>query len=76
MTITLKQGDCLELMKELPDESVDAVITDPPYGINYLSPRTTNHRKQYLCIPCESEVKVPPIIARRLHWASPNPRVT
>ena len=32
--ITLKQGDCLELMKELPDESVDAVITDPPYGIN------------------------------------------
>ena len=22
-TITLKQGDCLELMKELPDESVD-----------------------------------------------------
>ena len=33
MTITLKQGDCLELMKEIPDESVDAVITDPPYNI-------------------------------------------
>ena len=29
--ITLKQGDCLELMKELDDESVDAVIIDPPY---------------------------------------------
>jgi site-specific DNA-methyltransferase (adenine-specific) len=27
------QGDCLELMKRLPDKSVDAVITDPPYGI-------------------------------------------
>ncbi len=25
------QGDCLELMKQLPDECVDAVITDPPY---------------------------------------------
>ena len=24
-------GDCLELIKELPDECVDAVITDPPY---------------------------------------------
>ena len=34
MTITLKQGDCLELMKELPDESVDLVITDPPYNIS------------------------------------------
>ena len=26
-------GDCLEILKTLPDESVDAVITDPPYGI-------------------------------------------
>jgi len=26
-------GDCLELMKALPDGCVDAVITDPPYGI-------------------------------------------
>ena len=26
------QGDCLEVMKTLPDNSVDAVITDPPYG--------------------------------------------
>ena len=31
-TITLKQGDCLDLMKELPDDIV--LITDPPYGIN------------------------------------------
>ena len=28
----IKQGDCLELMKELPDASVDAIICDPPYG--------------------------------------------
>lgn len=26
-------GDCLELMKELPDKSIDLVLTDPPYGI-------------------------------------------
>ena len=26
-------GDCLEIMKMLPDKSVDAVITDPPYGV-------------------------------------------
>lgn len=26
-------GDCLEALKTLPDNSVDAVITDPPYGI-------------------------------------------
>ena len=31
--ITLHLGDCLEYMKSMPDKSVDAVITDPPYGI-------------------------------------------
>src|SRR3990167_8130622 len=31
------QGDCLEVMKEIPDKSVDLVITSPPYnvGIEY-----------------------------------------
>lgn len=28
----LMQGDCLERMKEIPDGSVDMVMTDPPYG--------------------------------------------
>jgi len=25
-------GDCLEQLKDLPDNSVDSVVTDPPYG--------------------------------------------
>ncbi|MGB9920445.1 MAG: DNA methyltransferase [Moorellales bacterium] len=28
----MRAGDCLELIKQLEEESVDAVITDPPYG--------------------------------------------
>ena len=32
MSINLMQGDCLERMKEIPDGSVDMVLTDPPYG--------------------------------------------
>ena len=31
MVIDIKQGDCLELMKDIPDGSVDLVVTDPPY---------------------------------------------
>ena len=31
--VKLYLGDCLEVMKSIPDKSVDAVITDPPYGI-------------------------------------------
>ena len=30
--ITLKKGDCLELMKEIPDGSVDMILCDLPYG--------------------------------------------
>jgi site-specific DNA-methyltransferase (adenine-specific) len=30
--IKLLHGDCLELMKDIPDGSIDAIITDPPYG--------------------------------------------
>ena len=30
--IELWHGDCLELMKNIPNGSVDAIITDPPYG--------------------------------------------
>lgn len=29
----LMQGDCLERMKEIPDGSVDMVLTDLPYGV-------------------------------------------
>ena len=28
----LIQGDCLEVMSQLPDQCVHAIITDPPYG--------------------------------------------
>lgn len=32
MDIQLYNGDCLEVMKNIPDGSVDLVLTDPPYG--------------------------------------------
>ncbi len=28
------EGDCLEVMKDIPDKSVDLVVTDPPYNIS------------------------------------------
>jgi site-specific DNA-methyltransferase (adenine-specific) len=32
-TNKIYQGDCLELMKDIPDGSVDLVVTDPPYNL-------------------------------------------
>jgi DNA modification methylase len=34
--ITLYAGDCLDVLRELPDASIDAVVTDPPYGLGFM----------------------------------------
>lgn len=42
---TIIQGDCLEVMPQLPVDKIPLVITDPPYGIEYVSaggPRATD----------------------------------
>lgn len=40
-TVTLYHGDCLEVMRALPDASVDAVVTDPPYELTFTSVSAT-----------------------------------
>lgn len=34
--VTVYHGDCIEVLKGLPDASIDAVVTDPPYGIAFM----------------------------------------
>lgn len=34
--IRLLHGDCVELLKSLADASVDAIVTDPPYGLGFM----------------------------------------
>ena len=35
--INLLHGDCLEQMKTLDDNSVDSIVSDPPYGISFIA---------------------------------------
>ena len=41
----LMKGDCLERMKEINDESIDLVVIDPPYGIDFQSQRKKDKQK-------------------------------
>lgn len=34
--VQLIHGDCLDVLRTLPDASVDAVVTDPPYGLGFM----------------------------------------
>jgi site-specific DNA-methyltransferase (adenine-specific) len=39
VTHTLHLGDCLDVLRTMPDCSVDAVVTDPPYGLAFMGKR-------------------------------------
>jgi len=58
MTIQLYLGDCLDIMRTIPDKSVDAVITDPPYGIGIASNpfRQKFNKKDWDSKPASSEM--------------------
>jgi len=36
MTYKLHLGDCLDVLATLPDNSVDSIVTDPPYGLSFM----------------------------------------
>ena len=36
MSLTLHLGDCLEILPALADESIDSIVTDPPYGLGFM----------------------------------------
>jgi len=42
--IKLLQGDCLEVMKGLADNSVDSIVTDPPAGISFMGAAWDHHK--------------------------------
>jgi DNA modification methylase len=52
--VTVYHGDCINVMRELPADSVHAVVTDPPYGLEFMGkdwdafrlddPGTARHR--------------------------------
>lgn len=39
MTYTLHLGDCIEAMRAMPDNSIDSIVTDPPYGLSFMGKR-------------------------------------
>ena len=66
--IDLQHGDCLELMKKIPDSSVDMVLCDPPYGIDYQSCwiKDKTKRKEKIAGDKETQIEFIPEIARIL----------
>lgn len=54
---TVKHGDCIALMRKLPAECVDLIITDPPFAINFTAQRGNYNRDGSRVLNGYSEVK-------------------
>ena len=65
--IELIQGDCIEQMKTLADNSIDAIITDPPYGTTGVAAVNTNRN----AILIERDPDYCEIIRARINEAKP-----
>lgn len=58
--MTLMNGDCLELMKDIPDKSIDLILCDLPYGTTGVACKNTNREfigieldEKYYKVACE-----------------------
>lgn len=48
-------GDCIDKLKELPENSIDAIITDPPYGLGFMNKEWDDPNKEKELIQRERE---------------------
>ena len=54
--IRLLKGDCLELLREIPDKSIDQIFADPPYNLSGKGFRTVQNGKMVNCEKGEWDV--------------------
>ncbi|MGQ9702755.1 MAG: DNA-methyltransferase [bacterium] len=60
--------DCIEGMKYIPDSTVDLVITDPPFAIDFKAKRNNYHRTASRVIDGYNEIPKEAYLAFTLNW--------
>ena len=72
---TIKLGNCIELMSDIPDETVDLVITDPPFAIDFKATRHNYNRKDSRVLQGYNEIEGSDYLDFTLEWLSQAKRV-
>ena len=65
---TIKLGDCIELMSEMPEESVDLIITDPPFAIDFKATRHNYNRVDSRVLQGYNEIEGNDYLTFTLNW--------
>lgn len=61
--ITLKNQDCMEMLSEIDDKSIDLILTDPPYGMDFQS---NNRKKKHKKIEGDTNLEWLPMLISEL----------
>ncbi len=72
---TIKQGNCIKLMSEMPNECVDLVITDPPFAIDFKATRHNYNRTGNRVLQGYNEIEANDYLTFTLEWLSAATRV-
>lgn len=68
-------GDALNLIKEVPNSSIDLVIADPPFAINFKGKRSNYHRKKERVLEGYNEIPKEKYLDFSREWISETFRV-
>lgn len=64
-------ADCLDAMKRMPDNSIDAIVTDPPYGISFMSKGFDTFKKEGMTDNQAFQADMTPLFKEMLRIAKP-----
>ena len=72
---TIKQGDCISLMSDMPAACIDLIITDPPFAIDFQATRNNYNRKGDRVLPGYNEIESRDYLAFTQAWLKQATRV-
>jgi len=55
MQVDLRHGDCLDVMATMEPHSVDAIVTDPPYGLRFMGRHWDHGAGRFIGIDQDAE---------------------
>lgn len=64
----IRNVDCVEGMRELPEESIDLIVTDPPFAIDFKAQRSNYNRKGSRVLEGYSEVQADEYLEFTQSW--------
>lgn len=68
-------SDCLEVMRKMPNNSVDAIVTDPPYGISFMSKGFDTFKKEGMSDNQAFQADMTPLFKEMLRIAKPGAHI-